>query len=590
MAVRPANAPNVSFQLPGLTAMPLRPDFDWIERWEENRLNRPAWFYPWQQARADHWALLTNGVAVRPRSGQLKMFGTLHDLRAVRPTSAKRAQTFTDLLYGKLQLNPSYLNLGNVLNDQSRDVEMWNASFFPVTLTGILETNTDGVGIGLPSPIPVTLQPLQAVTFTVGVSTTGPTNMDALFTFDADVLKDVTLRVVGVRSVVFSIMPDTSKSYVESLEWVTDVITAHDGSEQRSTLNDLPDTQISMSVHQQQEQIHYLDSLLWGWQHRVYLLPLWHRHTALSAPVNEGLKVIPGLTAHVGFKAGGLGILWAAFDRFETFEVVDIQPDHLTIKRPLLGTWGVGTLVAACRPARLPQEVEVSWDHADLASVPLKFIFTDVELEVPVEAPGQYRNLPTMMIAPNWVSPLTEKNVRNLDVFETDLKARYTVLKNDVPYVVRSHAWFLKGKSKIAEFRGWLYSRRGRATPFWAPSWKSDLVLGERVEQGKDQITVKSISYRSLYASNDGRKDIVIFLRAGPPLFRRISNTAASTNPGHEILVLDAEISQTIELNQVWMICFLCLYRLDADGVELDWRSDQLALCNQNMRLLTDGT
>lgn len=193
------------------------------------------------------------------------------------------------------------------------------------------------------------------------------------------------------------------------------------------------------------------------------------------------------------------------------------------------------------------------------------------------------------MIAPNWVSPLTENNVRNMDIFETDQKARFVVLNNDVPYVVRQQAWFLKGKGKIDQFRRWLYSRRGRVVPFWSPSWKNDFRLVTRIEQGAVTMEVANIGYRNFYASRVGRQDIVIFLRSGQTIMRRITGASVGTTADTEILSLDQEITQVIEPRAVQMISFLGLHRLDADEVELDWRSDALVLCNQNMRLLTDG-
>lgn len=566
---------------------PIRPPFDFVDVLDETRYDRTTWYYPWQGT--GYYATTRLTADNSNKAKWLNYRGTLDRLPIVRRAGRARMKTFTDLFYGRLQLNPSYLNLGNILNSQTREVELWNASFAPVTVQQVIRQNDDGIDLDIPVSVPFVLAPLQAITIDVGISTTGPTNMDARFTFDAVQLGDVTLQVVGTRAVVFSLMPDTSKSYLEKLTWVSSMITSIDGTEQRAALNENPDTQITMTVQQHREKIHNLDSLLWGWQHRIYSLPLWHRHSNLSEAAYAAGTTVMCTTAYAGFRVGGTAILWADYDYFETFEITEIQADRLIAKRPLQRDWGRGTLVAACRPARLPQQVDANWQHADLADVQLTFVLTEVEEETPYEFPLSYRGTPLLMIAPNWVSPLTEQNVRNLDVFETDLKARFTVLNNDVPYVVRAHAWFLKGKGKIDQFRRWLYSRRGRVVPFWSPSWKADLRLVTRIEQGAVTIEVANIGYRNFYATPTGRQDIVIFLRNGQTLLRRITGASQGVTSATEVLALDQEISQVIEPNAVQMISFLGLNRLDADEVELDWRSDQLALANQNMRLLTDG-
>lgn len=568
---------------------PMRPEFDWVDVLDTNRYDRTTWFYPWQGTGVYNDQVLRVKEPTRIRA-KLGMQRTLDRLRSVRRASIARAQTFTDLFYGRLQLNPSYINLGNLLNSQTRQVELWNASFSPVTIQQVIRSEDDGIELDIPLSVPFTLAPLQAITITVGITTTGPTSIDARFVFDAVQLADATLQVVGTRAVVFSVMPDTSKPYLEKMAWVSGVITAQDGTEQRIAINEYPDTQITMTVQQHRDKIHNLDSLLWGWQHRIYSLPLWHRGVNLKEPAYAASQTVMCETAYAGFRVGETAIIWGDYDFFETFEVLEIQSDRLIARRGLQGGWPAGALVAACRAARLPQEITGSWQHADLASVPLTFVLTEVEQETPFEYGPSYRGSPMLLVPPNWVSPLDERNVRNIDVFESETKARFTVLNNDVPYIVRTQAWFLNSKAKIHQFRCWLYSRRGRVVPFWSPSWKNDITLAKRIEAGALVMEIETIGYRNFYGSRAGRQDIIMFLRNGQILTRRITSAAAGTNgPETEILSVDAEFTTVIEPQAVVMVCFLGLHRLDADEVELDWRSDKLALANQNMRLLTDG-
>lgn len=581
---------NPSSFLPGRFPQsdPARPaDYDWVESFEDTRQDKPTWFYPWQGTGVYKVVSpLDGGLSLVAR---LRLHGTHRKKPKVVGGGLRRLATFSDLFYGRLQLNPSFLNMGNMLSSQTRQVELWNASFRVVSVTDVLKANDDGIELQLPSATPFTLQPLQAVTITVGVASAGPTTIDASFTFDANVIEDVVLRVVGTRAVIFSLMPDTSKPYIEKLGWVSSVITSHDNTEQRIALNEYPDTQISMTVQQHREKIHNLTSLLWGWQHRVYYLPLWHRHTNVAQSTAEAATTIMCPTQYTGLKPGSIGLVWAEYDYFETFEVVDVQPDKITTARPLQRRWPRGALVAACRAARLPQEVNRSWQTPDLASVPLTFVFDQVEQEEPFEFGPTYRDVPLLLTAPNWVSELDERNVRNIDIFETEMKARFTVLNNELPYVVIGHAWFLSSKEKIDQFRRWLYSRRGRVMPFWMPSWKNDISLAARIEAGSFSMEIRSIGFRSFYQHREGRQDIIIFRRGGSPLLRRIANAAEGNSPDTEILVLDQEIPATIEVGSVAMISFLSPYRLDADEVELDWRSDKLVLSEQNMRMLTDG-
>lgn len=586
MAVRLAPSTIATAKLP--TVEPIRPDYRWVDKFDEYRFDLPAWYYPWQGSQAYRTPVLPPADQGERVAG-LRMFDTHRPGREASKGPLRPAVTFTDMLYGRLQLNPSFLPMGNLLSSQSRQIELWNASFQTVTLNQILGTNADGIDIELPSPLPIVLRPLQAITITVSVSSTGPTVIDARFLFDADIVGDIVLQVTGTRSVVFSLMPDTSKPYIEKLTWVSDVLTSQSGEEQRIAINEYPDTQISMTVHQHKDKLHNLASLLWGWQHRIYSLPLWHLHTNLSQASSLGTQTLMCNTQYTGLQVGGVAIIWAEYDHFETVEVAEIQPDRILTVRPTTRVWPRGALLAACRSARLPQEVSQSWTHADLAEIPLTFVLTEVEQGVAGEMGGSYRGDPLLMIPPNWVSELDERHVRNIDIFESDLKARFTVLNNELPYVVRSHAWFLNSKEKIAAYRRWLISRRGRVVPFWMPSWKNDMVMAQALEAGSRQLVIQNINYRSFYTNRIGRQDIIMFLRNGQRIMQRISSATEGPIPGTEILVLEQEFENALAPSMVTMISFLGLHRLDSDEVEIDWRSDKLALSNNNMRLLTDG-
>lgn len=557
-------------------------DYDQSASWETLSGDQTQWFYPLQLMQGEAWyGALKNAPAkaslrLRTRQVPLPVF-----------SAGGRGRTFTDLFYGRLQLNPSYLNLGNILNSQSRDVELWNATFQEVTVAGVTATDSEGVELtGL--TFPKVLKPLEAVIVTVGVSTQGPVQMDARYLFDALGIGDVSLQVVGTRVVVFSLAPDTSKEYTERMEWISDVITSQDGTEQRTSVVEQPDTSISYTVQNHSQAIHYLDSLLWGWQHRIYAVPMWHRAERLTEVAYVGSSTLMLDTTYAGFRANGLVMMWSSYDAFEAAEIAEVRADRLILKRGLQSTWGRGASATPCRAGRLPQEVQTSWTHANLGSATLNFWLTDVEEEEAQDSILTYRGNKVMMIAPNWVESMAERQVRNLDVFETSTKARFTLLRNEVPYIVRGFSWFLKSKANIAQFRSWLYARRGRTVPFWCPSWKADITVAFRIEQGSTSLRIKPIGYSSLYVNKVGRQDLAIFLHGGQVLLRRIIS-AGEGDDGYETLGLDAEFSSTIELSSIKMVSYLGLHRLDADAVEMSWKSDKLTLCQQNMRLLTDG-
>lgn len=564
-----------------------KPAIDEHEQWESTRNDKTTWYYLWEGFFAQSTA-----VRLKPTAGERYVKGFLGQAhhRPKVTASASFARSFTDLFYGRVQLNPSYIDMGAVLTAQSRQIELWNATFSPVTIEDITEVDSAGVRITLDGPLPFTLPPLKAVTGTVTAEPAGPSEIKARFQILTSVAqKPPLLAVVGSRSVIFAIPPDTSKPYLEKVEWSTDIITAYDGSEQRISVHDGADVTLTMTVFQQGRRAHLMDSFLWGWQDKIYTLPLWHRATALSTVAAAGETTVFCSTADVGLRVDTVIMLWLQDNRYEVQEIAEVHADRVVVKRPLVYSWPRGTSAMACRPARLPAEVQTTWTHGDLASFQLSFIYTELEdPDLVADWGGYYRNYSVLLQQPNWVQPVTEKTTREMDVLETDTKARFVRVKNTGPYIVRNFAWFLNSKEKVRRFRGWMYARRGRAVPFWAPSWKADFKLKKRVAASEQQLTVENVGFQALYQQKQGKSDIAIFLRNGTILYRRITSSATGITPETEVLILDSAINFNIEMIDVLMICFLSLYRLDGDSAELDWRSDKLVLCSQNMRLLSN--
>lgn len=586
MAVRVSHTKEAWGHLENRREAVYKPAIDEHEQWEQTRNDKTTWYYLWEGFFAQ-----PNDVKGRPHGGprfRLGFRGQAHHYPKVTPAGSY-GKSFTDIFYGRVQLNPSYIDVGAVLTAQSRTIELWNATFDPVTITSIEELNSAGITISLDAPLPLVLAPLKAVYGTVTAEPAGPSEIKARMEFlTTNPQKQPVLTVVGSRSVIFAIAPDTSKPYLERMEWSTDIITSYDGSEQRISVHDGADVTLSMTVVQHGRRAHLMDSFLWGWQDKIYTLPLWHRASKLSSEGLAGSDTVFCQTLDSGFKVDSVAMIWLQDDRYEVQEVQEVHADRLVLRRPLAKNWPKASTIMACRPARLPSEVQSTWTHGDLASFQLNFIYTELEEGGSADWGGYYRSYSVLLQQPNWVQPVTEKTTREMDVFETDTKARFARVRGKGPYIVRNFAWFLKNKGQIRRFRAWLYARRGRATPFWAPSWKADFKVMKRLAAGEQQLTVQNVGFQALYQERQGKQDVAIFLRSGTILYRRLVGSATGLTPETEVLILDAAINFNIEIQDVLMICFLSLYRLDGDSAEMDWRSDKLVLCNQNMRLLSN--
>jgi len=129
------------------------------------------------------------------------------------------------------------------------------------------------------------------------------------------------LVVTGRRVVVFGMRPDWSQGITERLEWLTEVLEAYDGTEQRVRLRQLPRRGFEYGFLIEGRDAQVLDHLLFAWGARIYCLPVW---TDVSTLAGEAAIGSTALTvqdvANSDYHAGGLAVLWRSNTRHEAVE------------------------------------------------------------------------------------------------------------------------------------------------------------------------------------------------------------------------------------------------------------------------------
>jgi hypothetical protein len=155
---------------------------------------------------------------------------------------------FKDDFYYRIHITPSRLDLQTVASSQTRQFTLWNA--WPATaaqLTNVTVSNPVGIEI-IGQAYPYTMQPLEELTYSATVGISGPPNINVDVQFDfSNVTDPLPLLIVGTRAVKFDIVPEIPVS--ESWEWLSDMMTAVDGTEQRIALRgEVPRIELGLKV------------------------------------------------------------------------------------------------------------------------------------------------------------------------------------------------------------------------------------------------------------------------------------------------------------------------------------------------------
>jgi hypothetical protein len=283
---------------------------------------------------------------------------------------------FEKMLYGKIIVIPRSKNMGFVLSDQQFTAEVWNAKRQARTLSEIDVTGNSGVNVDDPFGVPLHYATGQSRLYTINVLVDGAPNIDNVIIFDfAGETGGADITLTGTRLVVFSFAPDWSDGLREKIGYLTDVITAYDDTEQRVQLRGVPSRGVAFRVLTVDgRDSAALDSLVWGWQHRVYGVPVWQDIRPLNAPISVGGQTISVSTTDREFEVGGLCLVWRDVYDWEAFTIQSLTSSQITtVAKAQKSFQTQGTYVLPMRLGRLEDVLQLAHLSSDYAEAEVSF-------------------------------------------------------------------------------------------------------------------------------------------------------------------------------------------------------------------------
>lgn len=478
--------------------------------------------------------------------------------------------------YNRVHVTPTTIACGNIVTPQTQSITIWNAWISAQrTLTTITPTNADGITVTAPAALPSVYKPLQVKTMELAISNLGPPNLSAIYLLTFDNTSRM-VYVTGSRIVAWTVPPDWSRGVLERLEWRTDVMTAHDGSEQRVAIRQLPRRSFEFEFWTDSQQLRRkLEALLWNWGALVWALPIWTDGTTLSAAATAGDTTVSVVsTSNRDFIEGGLAVFITDALTFEVAEILSVGSTSLVLARQLERGWSDATRVYPARTAYLQDHQPLRrWTHENLHEV-ARFTLTDDSECTPLSE-TTYRSFPVLEQVPVWAQDISADYARKVAVIDFGNGGMRYDDEAGIPTVVQSHQWTLDGKAQIAAFRAFLYARRGKYSGLWVPSFLPDLRPVGGIAGGGATIDVEHCFYTLHLAMAKNRRDIRILLNDGTVYYRRIT-AAQELSASVERLTVDTPAPSSIALSDINRISFMTLSRMDSDGVELQWSHDDV--------------
>lgn len=374
---------------------------------------------------------------------------------------------------------------------------------------------------------------------------------------------------------LLGLTPIPSKApYRESLAWLTDLLPAYDGGEERVRVRNKPRQRLHDEFTAQPERSKDVFNTLYGGMARRWAIPVWSEARA-AGNVAELQTVIPVDTAFADFRVGSPVLLLGLCGDWQVHMVEAMDAESLT-----LATGATAAILGAYAiPVRVGRIVTSASKQTNGYGADWSITYEcDDNIEFTPAAPTQYHGddiyLMPGLSDGGTISEAVLGKVEEFD-YDTGLVNAFTPWLNNRtsrPYRVTTEtpeeAWNL---------RLWLHRRAGRYRPFWQPTFENDVRLAQTGAVGAS--VVVHTDNRIPWAGN--RTNLAFGLRDGTWVPRRVtSDNIASTTTR----TLGLETPLNVNAAEIVAISYLGLKRLDSDVIELNWVGN--GLCDMSVQVL----
>lgn len=187
-----------------------------------------------------------------------------------------------------------------------------------------------------------------------------------------------------------------------------------------------------------------------------------------------------------------------------------------------------------------------------------------------------YASYDVLEIQPSREGEKPHSYSRPFSLFDTKTGQRSSSPNGPMPAVTHPFIWVAQGRPACQQVIDFLLARKGRAVPFWVPTYQRDLRPSEDILTDGEDITIKRVSYTSqMFVAGGARRHLAVFPHPGAaPLYRKVLNSEESIS-GTETLTVDSSFPGTYPKDTV-MISFLVLCRLTEDMNSYEWLTNEV--------------
>ncbi|MBJ2240580.1 hypothetical protein [Pseudomonas sp. MF6768] len=491
------------------------------------------------------------------------------------------AISFGTFFFGNVFLTPPVIDAGVVVPGAEFSFELWHSFVDAKVLAGVTQTGAFGVELN-----GATSGALYAFTsFAYGVSLNQGTGLvDYRASFDFGSGSEYSFRLTASMALVMPERIDWSTQPEMSIQYLTEVIEAFDGTEQRIALRDTPRCSLGYMYSMTDEQQYQFDNKL-ATSSGSMLVPLWPLQCRLSRGISVGDARISlaDVSAHL---ASSENLLVSEHDRHEILSVESVDGLTVTLTRLAKNDFSGSAIVV---PLRIAYPADESNSTSLLRSFDQHTITydldeTQIQKPAPVDDFERLNARPLFPFRPDRSKDVTTQYNRLRETLDPLIGARsiYDRAKGAVKILGQTFTFF--SESERQRFEDFAELMNGAQGEFYIKGPGQAFELSEDIVMPTYKFRIKSSGYSNFANSSSLAPIAAIKLYNGTTIYRTI--LSATGNPDGTETITTKESTAALERIDIETIVPLYLARFDSDEFRYIFDTNEVSTITKNIRQL----
>lgn len=379
---------------------------------------------------------------------------------------------------------------------------------------------------------------------------------------------------------VFATSPDWAAGITERIGYLTDILRAHDDTEQRIRLRSTANGGLAFrALCADAQEAAAIEAMLWANQAAAFLVPWWPDVSPLTVAADAPDTVLQVDTTDRDFVQGGAALVWLDHLTYAEVLIDSLTASTITLDSAIGTEFPLGAVVVPLKEGRLEDQQSVGRPTGSVSELDVSF--TTEPGEVPAysgSAPTQYEGYDLIEELPNNRLDGEIELRRASAMIDSRTSIRVVDDKSGIATALSGFNWFAYTRSEIAALKRFIHRRFGQAVPFWLPTWHNDLPLAEDAAGAAVNIDIKRVGYTDYQFPDTARRHIAFIDPSGAITARKVT-AAVDNGDGTETITVSSALPAG-GFPAATMVSFLPLVRLADDDVDLRWSSPIMVECD----------